>query len=128
MGDRQGCQGCSVVDLQFLINVVKVNLYGALRYLKPPANLLVRKTVRNQEHDLPLSDCQQLSQDLALRPPFGFTFECCIDHSQGQPHATFGDSPNALNELRERLLFEHDPLCPVGDRTHKLAVAGCRMR
>jgi hypothetical protein len=31
IGNRQRCQTCAVVDLQFLINIVKVNLYGALR-------------------------------------------------------------------------------------------------
>src|SRR5262245_60183602 len=77
--------------MQFLINVVKVNLYGALGVFKPTADILIRKAIRNQKHDLPLSDCQKLSQPLARRPPFAFTFECCIDPSQGQPLAAFRD-------------------------------------
>ena len=51
--------------MQFLINVVKMNLYGAFRQLKPTADFLIRKPVRQQAQDFPLTPAQPGIRDVA---------------------------------------------------------------
>ena len=62
---------------------------------------------------------------LAHRLAAGSALECRFD-IRWQPKITRGDTPNTRNELGERRLFEHDPLCPTSDGGWQLPIGGGR--
>ena len=108
------------------IRVVKVDLYGALRKLEPPADLFVGESLCNQHHDLSLSAGQRLSELLGDRLASDLMLERCIDEGGRESLAISGHSPNTPSEVAERRLLEHDPFGTTSNGVQNFPVAHCR--